>query len=243
MADEHRKFAPSEWKLKDLRSKGVVPVSQDLLTLGAILGFWAAFAIAANFISGKFFRDVTTVLAKEAPKPLLLVKQFAWHGFEITIAVLLVILVSVVCCGLFQTKFLFTLRRLTWNFGQIAALFANLFQGLLRRIVTCVFSLTKIVIVGVLTFSVVLIILEHGESLWSYQSLAESIATLRYPLLMVSVGTILVVALVAVISRIVVVSLFFSDHRMSQAELEAESRETELMPEFRKQLRERLRGA
>lgn len=251
MANEGRKFPPSEIKLAELRRHGVVPFSLDVTTAAVFLGFIIGiFVFLAHGLSSAliFFEDsffgVLVTSGQETHQQLRLVGESLWSAI---FTIIFPILVCVFIVGGIQTKFLFSIKPLAFDFGKPFRVVENLDLLSARRILDSAGKVLKIIcwlgvaaLLGVYLFAALFEsggIIDFREVFGSNSgkwniALREQAVTLL-PLFGAFAASIIGFSIfIAIPARFLVFMRFIQQHQMTRNEIEAELREYEVAPEI-----------
>lgn len=281
MSEELHRFPPTELKLEKLREAGIVPFSEDVMCfavfLGTGVGIWLCAVSCMKQIAGLFehlwaARYDEAALAGELVKSSV-AEHFAKTGqavFLMTLAFVVPLVCLVLLTGGLQTRFLFSLNRLSLDFGRFfrfggwiwQGLFTRFFFGFTRLIkVLCWIVVSAMILGYLITEKLPFAPVESAKIVGQAAPagdgkerggavsplFADSAGEARLSEAIDEIGSVWFCLLafsffVGILSRFVTVLRFYQSHRMTRSELEAEYRETEQAPQFKGMQREILSG-
>lgn len=235
MSSEHKPYPASELKLERLRREGVIPVSLEFaffaLLLGAALGGYVLVqglsSTLEEFATSSFSHkaEPTDVSARVREGMLVLAKC----GVYFFVPLLFVFLVV---SGL-QTKFLFSFAALRVRFGRLFSFDQLSFGGMWLR---CAGTFLRLC-VGVLWIAFCgavfwFLIIPQLNEFFMYSpgggkkvlSLVSEVTRFGLPLV---ISALAFAGVIGGFALLLMRYRFFSEHRMSRAEVEKEHRETE----------------
>jgi len=251
MSDSSQSFPPSDIKLAKLRQVGALPFSANVMHLSIFLGAFIAVWFVRRFYGFSFIDSVKEqffFLGRTSKDDLVdqLIAAAGLIGVSLVVFIVPVLLAVFIAGGI-QTRFLFSSRALSVDFGRVFSFFGNIaaswragiivagsaliliasWFSVVSLLVYYIFSdiVTSVTIQGALAVPFAgadirrMVILELLGQLWELFAVFF-VVFLAYGLF------------VAIPSRFLVLLRFHRMHRMSRAEVEAELREYEVAPEL-----------
>lgn len=160
--DEGRTEEPSEYKIRKAREEGRVAKSQELV--GALVLLLPALAIM--YLAPSMFRtmiEMTRFFLERATqldptKDAIIARNFFYYFARLALPICLVSVFAAIFANVVQTGFLFTTKPLVPNFSKILPRFGQYFKRTLfsaEAMFNFAKSIVKIVIIGVVAFTIV----------------------------------------------------------------------------------------
>ncbi len=247
--DEGRTEEPTEYKKRKAREEGQIPRSQELTAIIVfLLVFWAVSLMAGYlwYLMRSIFRfyleNILTLSATSNNLSALYVNML-WVVAQVLLPVFFVAVVAAVIGNAIQGGFVFTTKRIQFNFakiwGNIGKNFARMFWS-----TETLFNLAKslVKLVGVFAVAFLFLMNRFGELLLtSRRSLPESVEFLAV-FLFQFVSTVGILLLVfALVDYAFQRWNFIQSLKMTKQEIKEEFKEMEGNPEIKAKIREMQR--
>ncbi|NPV37740.1 Flagellar biosynthesis protein FlhB [Brevinematales bacterium NS] len=247
--DEGRTEEPTEYKKRKAREEGQIPRSQELTAIIVfLLVFWAVSLMAGYlwYLMRSIFRfyleNILTLSATSNNLSALYVNML-WVVAQVLLPVFFVAVVAAVIGNAIQGGFVFTTKRIQFNFakiwGNIGKNFARMFWS-----TETLFNLAKslVKLVGVFAVAFLFLMNRFGELLLtSRRSLPESVEFLAV-FLFQFVSTVGILLLIfALVDYAFQRWNFIQSLKMTKQEIKEEFKEMEGNPEIKAKIREMQR--
>ncbi len=240
-AEKH--YPPTEYRLKELRSEGIVPFSRDLLSFSLIVGLCLSLLIVWSDQGPKVQKFLQQSYQSTPENLTAFTAQGYLFGLKLCFILLLPILFLCILSSLIQTKFLFTPYRLGVDFGRFFSIWREVFRQFRKRFLVASLDVLKVILWFAVSFAMISSLLDQfpqvnapGMTLMGEISILEEMGKSIFSI------TLFVMGIIALTSWALSLWVFRQEHSMSREDLEGEVKQTEISPEVRKALIERGRS-
>ncbi|MCX7883020.1 MAG: flagellar biosynthesis protein FlhB [Brevinematales bacterium] len=247
--DEGRTEEPTEYKKRKAREEGQIPRSQELTAIIVFLLVFWALSLMAGYVwylmrsLFRFYLENILTLSATANNLSALYVNMLWVIAQVLLPVFLVAVVAAIVGNAIQGGFVFTTKRIQFNFakiwGNIGKNFARMFWS-----VETLFNLAKslVKLVGVFAVAGLFLMNRFGELLtMSRRTLPESVEFLAV-FLFQFVSTVGILLLVfALVDYAFQRWNFIQSLKMTKQEIKEEFKEMEGNPEIKAKIREMQR--
>ncbi|MFN4216813.1 MAG: flagellar biosynthesis protein FlhB [Brevinematales bacterium] len=247
--DEGRTEEPTEYKKRKAREEGQIPRSQELTAIIVfLLVFWGV-SLMAGYLwylmrsVFRFYLENILNLSATANNLSALYVNMLWVVAQVLLPIFLVAVIAAVIGNAIQGGFVFTTKRIQFNFakiwGNIGKNFARMFWS-----TETIFNLAKslVKLVGVFAVAILFLLNRFGELLtMSRRTLPESLEFLSV-FLFQFVSTVGILLLVfALVDYAFQRWNFIQSLKMTKQEIKEEFKEMEGNPEIKAKIREMQR--
>lgn len=247
--DEGRTEEPTEYKKRKAREEGQIPRSQELTAIIVFLLVFWAISLMAGYLWHlmraifQFYLENILTLSATANNLSALYVNVLWVVAQVLLPVFFVSVVAAVIGNAIQGGFVFTAKRLQFNFAKI---WGNMGKNIARMFwsTETLFNLAKSLfkLVGVFAVAVLFLMYRFGELLTtSRRTLPESVEFLAI-FVFQFVSTVGILLLVfALVDYAFQRWNFIQSLKMTKQEVKEEFKEMEGNPEIKAKIREMQR--